>query len=272
MLVGLADVLFESHVVYTTAVVEGYRQESAQLLRAAERERAVLVEAVLDGDADDLWEVAQSLKLPLTGVFIVIAAEASDLGHDPLPRIEPMIAALGVNSAWRLESNQALAVLALPAPDRESSVLDLLQRQATGRVGVSPTFPHLRNAPQARRLAQLALERSGPGELTQFQDTPLDRLVAAAPRAALETSRVVLGALLTLPPDDQQLLLTTFEEWLRAEGSVKDTAAAMFCHPNTVRYRLRRLESKTGRSLTVPGQLAELVTATRAWSQLPRSD
>jgi sugar diacid utilization regulator len=48
-------------------------------------------------------------------------------------------------------------------------------------------------------------------------------------------------------------------------------AAELFCHPNTVRYRLRRIEAGTGRVLANPGDVAELVTAVRAWREVPHS-
>lgn len=38
-------------------------------------------------------------------------------------------------------------------------------------------------------------------------------------------------------------------------------AAALFCHPNTVRDRLRRLQEQTGRSLSEPHGIAELTLA-----------
>ncbi|MFY9764116.1 MAG: helix-turn-helix domain-containing protein [Mycobacterium sp.] len=39
------------------------------------------------------------------------------------------------------------------------------------------------------------------------------------------------------------------------------TAEALVCHPNTVRYRLRRIEKRTGRSLSRPRDVAELCLA-----------
>jgi DNA-binding PucR family transcriptional regulator len=104
-----------------------------------------------------------------------------------------------------------------------------------------------------------------------FRDSPIDLLVAAAPHAALETARAVLGGLLTLPQDELEPLLSTFEAWTRASGSANAAGAALYCHPNTVRYRLRRIEAGTGRSLNNPGEVAELVTAVRAWRELPHS-
>jgi hypothetical protein len=38
----------------------------------------------------------------------------------------------------------------------------------------------------------------------------------------------------------------------------------LHCHPNTVRYRLRRLHDLTGRALTNPRDIAELTMATYA--------
>ncbi|MGB9303498.1 MAG: helix-turn-helix domain-containing protein [Mycobacterium sp.] len=72
---------------------------------------------------------------------------------------------------------------------------------------------------------------------------------------------ISLGSLADLTDDDKKLVVDTFRAWLDHNGSVSDTAAALFCHPNTVRYRLRRIEERTGRSLNNPRQLAELCLA-----------
>ena len=53
--------------------------------------------------------------------------------------------------------------------------------------------------------------------------------------------------------------------------SANAAGAELFCHPNTVRYRMRRIEAGTGRVLANPGDVAELVTAVRAWRELPHS-
>ncbi|HEX3962704.1 MAG TPA: hypothetical protein VHZ03_39745 [Trebonia sp.] len=74
-------------------------------------------------------------------------------------------------------------------------------------------------------------------------------LVAAAPHAALETARAVLGNLLDLPQEERDLLLATFEAWVKASGSA--SAAAQRCT-----------------AIPTP---CELVTAVRAWCELPHS-
>src|SRR5262249_49805352 len=124
----------------------------------------------------------------------------------------------------------------------------------------------------ALELARLALG-SHPGDpgVTQFRDSPIDLLVAAAPHAALEAARAVLGGLLALPGDELELLLGTFEAWVRANGSAGRPRPGLCCPPTPVRSGLRRMEPGSGRTLANPGEVAELVTAVRAWRELPHS-
>ncbi|WP_344042525.1 PucR family transcriptional regulator [Nocardioides panacihumi] len=49
-------------------------------------------------------------------------------------------------------------------------------------------------------------------------------------------------------------LAETLEAWLDALGDVRAAAAALFIHPNTLRYRLRRLEEVSGLDLADPEQ------------------
>ncbi|MER6427529.1 helix-turn-helix domain-containing protein [Streptomyces sp900105245] len=48
-----------------------------------------------------------------------------------------------------------------------------------------------------------------------------------------------------------------------------DAAERLFVHPNTVRYRLRRIEELTGRPLTDPLTVADLGAALYALRLLP---
>ena len=270
-LTDLAARLFELHERYAGAAVDGYRDEARQMLKTSERERAVLVEVILAGTAPagTLWQAAQTLGLSLSGFFLVVAAESPQPGQDPLPRVESALAVQDVASVWRLEAARSLGVLSLGVRSRATTTLDILTRHASGRIGVSPVFFELGQAGWARRLAQLAMETNRHTGVRQFPDSPLDMLVAAAPDTALGIARSVLGELVDLAGEDRDQLLDTFQAWLDARGSAKDAGAALFCHPNTIRYRLRRIESFTGRDLTNPADLAEVVAATRAWLQLP---
>ena len=63
------------------------------------------------------------------------------------------------------------------------------------------------------------------------------------------------------------MLLRTLETWFACGGSTEETAEALFCHPNTVRLRLRRLTEHTGRSLSNPRDVTELCLALHALRQ-----
>jgi hypothetical protein len=271
--IELAGAVFAAQNTYSDAALAAYRDEAREILRMQERERAALVEVILAGAAakGTLWEVANALRLPLDGAFLVIAAE-TELGHDPIPRAESALTVIDVRSVWRLDAEVSLGVLSLPDRSRNGAVLTVLDKHATHRIGASPVFGELHQAGWALQLARLALgSNSGDTGVALIRDSPIDILVAAAPHAALETARAVLGGLFELPDDELDLLLCTFEAWVRASGSASVAGAELFCHPNTVRYRLRRIEAGSGRVLANPGDVAELVTAVRAWRELPHS-
>ena len=270
-LVDVAGRLFEMHERYAGAAADGYRAEAKELTQSSERERVVLLDMLLTGaSAESIWQVAQSLGLPSTGSFVVVVASSPQPGQDPLPRAESTLDARDIASVWRLDARSSVGVLSLPAPTGSDAALHILGRLAVGPIGVSPVFTDLAQVAWGRRLAQLAVDSRPVVGVRQFPGGQLDTLLAAAPKTAVAVARSVLGPVIDLPGDDRDQLLETVQAWLESGGSATTAGAALFCHPNTVRYRLRRVEAFTGRSLTDPVQLAEIVTAVRAWNELPR--
>ncbi len=272
--VDLSRNWFHLHNLVGDTLIHAYREEAQHLLLTRERERAALVNVLLSSDIGlaTVVEVAEKLRLPVEGVFVVVAA-ATGLGQDPIPRVDSNLSAIDVSSVWHLTQDALVGVLSLENASRMRPVLDVLGRHASGPVGVSPVFAPLRRAAWALGLARIVLRRNtnaaGTGTVEQFRDNPMNVLVASAPDAAQETSRTILGGLLALPPDRRDLLLETFTAWIESGGSAQATGELLTCHPNTIRHRLRRIELATGRSLTRPGDVAELVAASHAWTQLP---
>ncbi|KUO07945.1 transcriptional regulator, Fis family protein [Streptomyces sp. DSM 15324] len=250
---------------YAEAVAAAHRETAAELTLQREARRSALVEALFTGvlaDRTTLWEAARELGLPEQGPFAVVAAAAGAPGEEPLSGIEAALRQARLPSAWRLLPHQQIGVVALAAPGAEDTCLRALRR-SRARVGVSPGFLSLRDTPQALRFARLALAGlpgTGPG-VARFDDNPLAMLVAAAPAEAAHLTGVVLGPVLALPAGERARLLTTLEHWFAAAGSAADTARTLFVHRNTVRYRLRRVEELTGRSLSDPRTTADLGAA-----------
>lgn len=260
---------------FSAAATEAYRETTAELVEQRERQRSALVEALITSgglDRGAVWEIAEKLGLPRVGSFAAVAAEVAELGTEPLPGIVVRLRELGVWSAWRLLPRLQVGIVSLPSPELEPLVT-ALEIATAARIGVSPVYPALEGTPHAVYLAKIALSSigGGPARVSRFAATPLATLVAAAPDAAAQVARTVLGPLLALPRDEQDLLLDTLGTWLDTAGSARETAARMFCHANTVRHRLRRIAEHTGRSVEDPAAAAELSAALAAVRLLPEA-
>ncbi|MGW1784975.1 PucR family transcriptional regulator [Streptomyces sp. NPDC002143] len=251
--------------LYAEAVAASHRETTAELAVRRGARRSALVEALFSGviaDRTTLWDAARELGLPERGPYAVVAAAADSPGMEPLPGVETSLRQARLASAWRLLPDQQIGLIALATPEAEAIGLRLLKR-AGARVGVSPRFPSLHDTPQALRFARLALAGlpgNAPG-VARFDDNPLAMLVAAAPAEATHLTSVVLKPLLDLPGLERTRLLDTLENWFAAGGSATTTAERLFVHPNTVRYRLRRVEELTGRSLADPRTVADVGAA-----------
>jgi hypothetical protein len=249
---------------YAEAVAATYRETTAELTSRRQARRSALVEALFSGVIADrtLWEAARELGLPDRGPYVVVAATADAPGEEPLAGTDAALRQAQVHFAWRLLPDQQIGLAALPTTAAERTCLRVLRR-AGARVGISPRFHSLRDTPRALRFARTALaglQGTGPG-VARFDDDPLAMVVAAAPDEAAHLVEVVLQPLLDLPAAERARLLDTLEHWYAAAGVATDAARSLFVHPNTVRYRLRRVEELVGRSLSDPRAAADIRAA-----------
>jgi PucR C-terminal helix-turn-helix domain/GGDEF-like domain len=270
-LTDTAAVILSCSDEYAIALTDAYREAVSDRMVTTDRHRSALVEALVTGGVSDhgpAWEVAKLLELPYEGSFVAVVAETTALGTEALAGVEARLAPHDIASAWRLSPDQQVGVVSLGRRP-VALVVDVLGELAAGRVGVSPAFPTVDQTPRAVRLARIAMQNlSAPG-VAQFDDSPLGALVAADPAVARDVVARVLGRLLALDAEDRASLLATVEAWLDAGGSATAAGQALFCHPNTVRYRLRRVEELTGRSVDVPRAAAELTVALQALRVFP---
>lgn len=251
------------------AVTGAHRDATTEMLLRRDRERSATVEALVTGsvvDRGSLGDIAARLGMPQRGHFLVAVSAAVPGQGDPLPGISEALREREVVSAWRLGSREALGVLSLPTPDPAVAV-SCLEEHALARVGVGPLFSDLDAAPQAYYLAGIAARSRGRGDswVRLFARTPIAMLVAGAPDVAAGVATDVLGPVLALPEQDRNVLLQTFEVWLDSDGSIPVAGKRLYCHANTVRYRLRKLGELTGRSTDVPEAVADLAVAVQAW-------
>ncbi|MDQ1517109.1 MAG: hypothetical protein QOE80_2939 [Actinomycetota bacterium] len=134
-------------------------------------------------------------------------------------------------------------------------------RAALGRAVETPS--RLVDSRGDALLALDFLERTGAaaGRVLRFEDFELvDALLSAADPAELR-ARVDL---VLDPLRDHPQLVESLAAYLDADQNVNAAADALHVHPNSLRYRLGRVEELLGRSVRSPATLADLYVALRA--------
>jgi hypothetical protein len=245
------------------ALVAGYRDEQKRQMLDDVSRCSLLMDSLLEGrlvDDCSLCEVAGHLRLPKHGPFVVIAAEVGSRGSEPLPVIESKLRSLDVYSAWRPLPDWQVGIVHVASGQQLDRVVALVSRMAVDRVGVSARFNDLRETPQALHFAKMMLLGRPDHEtpVAVFDGTILATAALAAPEVMVKSAGSALACFGDLPDEEREILFETFRVWQDTDASMGAAAELLCCHPNTVRYRLRRIEKRTGRSLSRPRDVAEL--------------
>ncbi|MFI5956353.1 PucR family transcriptional regulator [Cryptosporangium sp. NPDC051539] len=246
----------------STAAASAYRQAEGRLLPVGRAHVASAIDVLLSGrpaDATAVEAAADVLDLPGRGRYVVAVQRPG------APR--SLVTAYGrtthggLRFAWRRgrDTDRVLVLLGDATLDVLETVLRPLAQHA---VGIGLRVDRLTEAGKSLRTAELAVRTCGNApEIARFDRRLPHALVLAEPELADDLVREVLGAVLALPARHREPLLDTLEAWLRCEGSAVATARALYCHRNTVLYRLRRLQELTARSLGKPSDLVDLALA-----------
>jgi hypothetical protein len=249
-----------------TALVAGHRDLQRKQLLGEASQRPFLIDSLLEGRAIDRWslsEAASRLRLPASGPFVVMAAEVPTVGIEALPEIESKLRSRDVYSAWRLQPDLHVGIVHVKSERRLDEIVGLVSRLATNRVGVSARFDDLRDTPQALHFAKVMVQsRSDEASpIAVFDGSILATAAVSAPDLMVKLIGNALDGFDDLPDAEREMLFETFRVWQNNDASVRCVAEVLICHPNTVRHRLRRIEKRTGRSLSRPKDVAELCLA-----------
>ena len=263
---GQTAKMLTAQEVFAAALARTDREEHNLPKFGDDSERSSFVDALVHGrliDQWSLWEVADCLRLPTCGPFVVIAVELPQVGTAALPDIESKLRSLDVLSAWCLLPEAQVGVVHFRTDDTLDDVLALLSRITTTHVGVSARFDDLGETAQAFRCARVTLRgRPDPGPLVSvFDASILATAAVSAPDVMTKLVAPMLQSFTQLAENEREILFETFRVWMEHDGSLRTTGEVLFCHPNTVRYRLHRIEHYTGRSLSRPRDVAELCLA-----------
>ena len=154
---------------------------------------------------------------------------------------------IGLDVIGGVQGNLLVLVLG-GAADPLAATEKLVASFGDGPVVVGPGVPTLDEATESARAALAAL-RAAPAwpaapRPVAAADLLPERALAGDPEARRDLRQEVYGALVRAGGE----LLETLDAFFAAGGVLESAARALFVHPNTVRYRLRRVAEVTGLS------------------------
>jgi hypothetical protein len=290
------------------AVAAAYVRESRALASEAERARRDLLEHLLSGRAPGAEEErrAEALGLrPGDDHAVVVAMAAADHDVDRGRRVGGAgddhgrrgVAASGGEAAQRLlvralVRQEGPAPFVVPRHDEVVAILpvyvrrgprelrvalartaDLLGRNhgIALRAGVSAVFAGLGAVGRAYGEAGRALRHASAGApAVALEEVPLfDYLAGAADETARKLIPRGTAALLRADARAAGGLSATLRAYAECDLNVARAAERLAVHPNTVHYRLRRVQELSGRDPRRFAELVELTTALRLLARDP---
>ena len=230
------------------------------------------VDSVLEGRFDaspQSFERARAVGFSPGGVYrllLIALPEAAPLSSEGFERRERLalelrhrLSAAGAAALVTVAQEQLTALL---SPDVDARQLWAGLNTKLGLTGLLTRPGPAAALPQSYAAARALLGHAATGTLAH--DT--DLLVQAALTGDPEAQSALVGRWLA-PLAAQPKLLATLRALVAQGFSLKDTAAALGLHANTLRYRLERLEMLLGSNVTEPGLRFELELAVRQkWS------
>ncbi|GGF52891.1 hypothetical protein GCM10011519_28560 [Marmoricola endophyticus] len=254
-LIDAGQALWASLDPQTAIMVEAYRQESARIERQdLQRHQSVLDGLVAGRGADDDFAASARDDLGIVAEAAVACVVAPYDG-DPNPPVtaEHRLAREGVVAHWHVRGELYFGLVAHRGTPADLAAL--LEPHATGRVGVAESVKGIRGFAVAFALAARTAQSlpRGQARVALATERLPELLLAASPEVTGLVVAESVGPLLAMPAPQSEVLLTTLGAVLGCDGSPTRAAAQLFCHRNTVIYRIKQIEELTGRSLTDPG-------------------
>lgn len=254
-LVGRGDrpVVFLGIVQYSREIAFGVAEVYA---RAAEarggwdaRLEALVVDAVIRGEADEtVLSRASALgwRSPAAITVTIGGAPAKDSAVEAMRRL---VGERGFDLLASTQGDRLVVVLGGPsgtAGTALSVITEVAEYFGPGQIVVGPEVSDLVEAATSARGALSGIRAadawpSAPRPVAA-EDLLPERALAGDGHARRMLAREIYGQLRDAGAD----LLETLVAYLDNSGSVEATARSLFVHPNTVRYRLRRIAEVSG--------------------------
>ncbi|MFY1624341.1 PucR family transcriptional regulator [Micromonospora sp. WMMD723] len=242
---------FSREIAFAAARVYARAAESRGSWDA--RLQALLVDALLRGDSPDVLASRAAALGWADAPPVAVAVGRSPGGEVSavLHTVYRYARRIGVEVIGGVHGDRLVIVLG-GAADPMAATEKLLPGFGDGPVVVGPAVPSLDEATDSARAA-LAGYRAAPAWPTAPRPVPAadllpERALAGDAEARRRLRHDVYAALVRAGGE----LLETLDAFFAAGGTLESAARALFVHPNTVRYRLRRIAEVTGFSPLTP--------------------
>lgn len=236
-------------------LVDAYRRESARMQQRDLANVLVVLDGLRSGRGGDpsfVLEARATLGLSASQQIACVVGPVDDQGSPPLTAPEDALDQIGAVSHWNIRDGHQFALVALTKGSL-NSVVDALAARAVGPVGVAHSPDGVSSFAAAYRLATLTADTISEEAGVALATDRLPRVIMAADEESSDLLvRHALGNMWTHPEPQRGTLLETLAHVLASDGSPTNAAKVLYCHRNTVIYRVRRIEELTGKDLTDP--------------------
>lgn len=235
---------------------------------AGARVREDLIEGLLSGkgsDAEELLRWARHLGYDETREHRVLSLVVDTGRDEPGDRVHSVIERYftthAANAITAMRDREVVVIL--PDPDRARPLaegcLDRVrqlfpQAYVTTGIGGRCQAPDAiaRSYDAARRTVEVARRMGRLGTIAAFEELGIHRLLlqVADPAQLREFAQEVFGDFMMQSPGTVTEYLTTLGCYFRANNSPQRASQALHVHPNTVTYRIRRIEQVAGLDFT----------------------
>lgn len=265
----LGDALFGfiEHLTEQTSI--GHRTGTDSLDRSAETARIRLLRALLDrGLYDVLRSHAADAVWPLPQRFVVLAVNSTGVEMGDLPAVALMDVAPDP------------VVVVCGSDNRDDVITSLRQLDPDAPIAVS--WPvRADDVPAARRWAERALLLAEQDVIAAEPVIECARYrthlwLHAEPALRRQMCQDLLRPLLAETPNSREILSETLLVWLETRDSAPAIAAQLGVHPQTVRYRWKRINELFGDDLREPEFMVQITMLLKAsvplWKAGDQSD
>ncbi len=237
---------YAREVAFATAEVYARAAEARGAWDA--RLEALVVDAVLRAEADEaVLSRASALGWADRGAVVVVLGQTPSRGGgtDLFDEVRRVAQTAGLDALCAVQGERLVVILGGVAEPRAAATA-VIGLFGEGAVVVGPVAPDLGSAAASAREAV-----SGHRAASGWPDAPRPVLSGELlPERALagdgHARRHLVDEVFLPLVQARGALTETLTAWLRTGASVEGTARVLFCHPNTVRYRLKQVAEVTG--------------------------